>query len=51
MTFQIFVALMGVLALFWGILEAEARLRPTEAEQSVKEFKRHLEGLAKATRR
>ena len=48
MQIYLFVALMGVLALFWGILEAERRYRENEAQRSIRAFKRQQDKMAKA---
>jgi hypothetical protein len=51
MEFYLFVALMGVLGLSWGILELEARFRANEAERSVRAYKRQQAKMAKALSR
>jgi len=51
MQLWLFVALMGVLGLAWGILELEDRFRRNEAQRSIRAYKRQQAKMAKALSR
>ena len=48
MEFYLFIALMGVLGLFWAILEVEKRFRDNESERSIRAYKRQQAKMARA---
>lgn len=47
MEIYLIIALMGVLGLFWAILELEKRFREDESERSIRAYKRQQAKMAK----